>query len=40
MTPDSKPFGQLSAVGKIVFVFKLCAFLVTFGFAFPTLLSN
>ena len=32
-------FGQMSFVNKLVFTAKLCVFLATFGFAFPTLLS-
>ena len=40
MTPDSIPFAQMTLGGKLLFAVKLVVFLATFGFAFPTLLSN
>lgn len=35
-----KKFKQMSIVEKIIFMGKLCLFLASFGFAFPTLLSD
>ena len=40
MTPDTKSFTQMEIGGKLIFLTKLGAFLATFGFAFPLLLSN
>ncbi|MGZ5094302.1 MAG: hypothetical protein ACXWCY_13885 [Burkholderiales bacterium] len=37
---ESKKWGRLSAVQKVAFVGKLCIFLITFGFAFPTMLND
>lgn len=40
-TTDTSPkFKDLDFGGKIVFIGKLIVFFCTFGFAFPTLLSN
>jgi hypothetical protein len=36
----SKKFMQMGIVEKIVFAVKLVVFLASFGFAFPTLLSD
>ena len=37
--PEQK-FNEMGIGGKLVFCVKLCLFLVSFGFAFPTLLSD
>jgi hypothetical protein len=39
-TPESKKWGRMSVVQKAAFVGKLCIFLITFGFAFPTMLND
>ena len=39
-TAESKKWGRLSAVQKVAFIGKLCIFLITFGFAFPTILND
>jgi hypothetical protein len=39
-TADSKKWARLSAAEKAAFVGKLCIFLITFGFAFPTILND
>jgi hypothetical protein len=36
----SKPFAAMDLSEKAVFCVKLCLFLATFGFAFPTLLTD
>ena len=33
-------FWDMTFTGKIVFCLKFCLFLATFGYAFPTLLSD
>ena len=33
-------FGDMDIMQKIVFCLKFCCFLVSFGFAFPTLLND
>jgi hypothetical protein len=33
-------FGDMTIAQKIVFCMKFCCFLVSFGFAFPTLLND
>lgn len=35
-----KKFGEMQIAEKFGFCVKLCLFLVSFGFAFPTLLSD
>jgi hypothetical protein len=37
---ESKTWKQLSVAEKGAFVAKLCVFLITFGFAFPTILND
>jgi hypothetical protein len=37
---EGKPFSKMGFVEKLVFLFKLVIFLVTFGFAFPRVLSD
>jgi hypothetical protein len=39
-TTESKKWGRMSAGQKAAFVGKLCIFLITFGFAFPTMLND
>jgi hypothetical protein len=39
-TAESKKWGRMSAGQKAAFVGKLCIFLITFGFAFPTMLND
>jgi hypothetical protein len=36
----SKKFMQMGIIEQIIFTFKLCLFLASFGFAFPLLLSD
>src|ERR1700737_1242544 len=38
VTADSKKWKKLTAAEKAAFIGKLCIFLITFGFAFPTIL--
>jgi len=33
-------FQNMTIAGKLVFMVQLCVFLISFGFVFPTLLSN
>jgi hypothetical protein len=33
-------FVDMGIGGKLVYILKLCVFLLTFGFAFPTILSG
>jgi hypothetical protein len=33
-------FQDMTIAGKLVFMAQLCVFLISFGFVFPTLLSN
>jgi hypothetical protein len=33
-------FYEMTLAGKLLFMVKLCVFFVSFGFVFPTLLSN
>lgn len=43
MSEPVQPVKKFSAMGageKLVFIGKVCVFLLTFGFAFPTVLSN
>lgn len=35
-----KPFAAMNVNEKAIFCVKLCLFLATFGFAFPTLLTD
>ncbi|MGE5523333.1 MAG: hypothetical protein ACM3SS_06440 [Rhodospirillaceae bacterium] len=35
-----KSFGELDSSGKLAYVGKVLVFLVTFGFAFPTIFSD
>jgi hypothetical protein len=37
---QSKKWNRLTAGEKAAFIGKLCIFLITFGFAFPTLLND
>jgi hypothetical protein len=37
---NSKKWVQMSAGEKAAFIGKLCIFIVSFGFAFPTLLND
>ena len=38
--PPATKFGEMTTNGKLVFAAKLCLFLASFGYAFPTLLSD
>jgi len=38
--PAKEKFSEMSVVGKIVHIGKVIIFLVSFGFAFPTLFSD
>ena len=38
--PARRKFSEMSAGGKLVHIGKIIVFLITFGFAFPTLFSD
>jgi hypothetical protein len=37
---EQKPFSELGATGKLAFIGKVLAFVVTFGFAFPSIFGE
>jgi len=37
---QGRTFAQLSGGEKISFIGKVCVFMITFGFAFPTIFSD
>lgn len=39
-TEQGKPFSRLSGSQKMFFIGKVCAFVITFGFAFPTIFAD
>jgi hypothetical protein len=37
---ESRPFSELNASGKLAFIGKVLVFVISFGFAFPTLFGD